>query len=174
MLNRNSYLLTFFVFQDTVRASAKCLALTVTAIRIFCSGKGSIRRLDPIWWAVPAQNYTDCVSVFSLWPFWRLFNDTELIPCWVWISLNEWMFCGALTFNLCLHLLWPIGCQICWYHWFLCHTHARYVNSWSLRLPSQKISFSTFLFCSKFADCAGMIISKGKVKRMHCFCCVSW
>lgn len=74
------------------------------------------------------QNYTDCDSVFSSDLFWKLFNDTELISCCVRISLNEEMFCTALTFNLCLHLLWSIGCQICWYHWFLCHTQARYVT----------------------------------------------
>lgn len=55
----------------------------------------------------------------------KLFNDAELI---LRISLNEEMFCTALTFNLCLHLLWSIGCQICWYHWFLCHVRARYVT----------------------------------------------
>lgn len=56
-----------------------------------------------------------------LWPF---FNDAELLPCRVRISLIEQMFCGALTFNLSLHLLRSIDCQICWHHWFWCHTRA--------------------------------------------------
>lgn len=66
----------------------------------------------------------------------------------------------------------PIGCQICWYHWFLCHARARCANSRSLTL-SKKISFSTFsrgspefpllsLFGPKFADSAGAITWKGE------------
>lgn len=105
--------------------SAQCVALTVTVTRICrcmwssCDGPFHSSELHRLW-----------LHVF-LWPFWELFNDMELIPCCVWISLNKWMLCSALTFNLCSHLLWSIGCQICWYNWFLCHMQAGYVTSWS-------------------------------------------
>lgn len=37
---------------------------------------------------------------------------------------NSGMFCGALTFNLCSHLLGSIRSQICWYHWFVCRSQS--------------------------------------------------
>lgn len=75
-----------------------------------------------------------------LWPF---INDIELVSRCEYISLKEGMFCSALTLNLCSHLLRSIGCQISWYHWFLCHVETLCVSFWLFRHPSEKISFCT-------------------------------
>lgn len=170
-------------------ASAECPTLTISARTILCSGKDHVHR--HVWSNLMvcfiAWNYIDCESMFPSDLCWSSLM-TWSRPCCVWISLNKWMFCSALTFNLCSHLLCFIGCQICRYNWFLCHMQAGYVTLCSFRRPAQKIPFCTFswhgkwllsfvpfpsfLFCPKFADCAGVIISKGKVKRMQlCLLC---
>lgn len=59
------------------------------------------------------ENHTDCDSVLSSDLSGKLFNGTLLASRCFRISLNKEMFCAALTFNLCSHLRWSIGCQIC-------------------------------------------------------------
>lgn len=87
------------------------------------------------------ENHTDCDSVLSSDLSGKLFNGTLLASCCFRISLNKEMFCTALTFNLCSHLRWSIGCQICWYHRFLCHMQTCVVFGH----PTEKGSFSTHL-----------------------------
>lgn len=91
--------------------------------------------------------------MFSSDLFRKLFNDAELTPCCVRISLNLEMFCTALTFNLCLHLLWSIGCQICWYHWFWCHVRARYVT---LDIPLKRSHLALSLMNPDWKQINGM------------------